>query len=134
MTSSSRRTVLALVLVGALALSSCSKGASTGTDQQVAPTPQSAGPEAQPVTPDPATQPAGDPSSAAYTPTGPLVADSGFRPATNGFSFENYRPPPPGAALRPDLTPDNVRKLFGDAVCVNVAGGRCALTHPRCHG
>ena len=39
---------------------------------------------------DPGSQAAGDPSAAAYTADGVLVADSGFRPTDHGFGFENY--------------------------------------------
>ncbi|MFI9508126.1 hypothetical protein [Nocardia sp. NPDC052566] len=58
-----------------------------------------------------------------YTPTGKLLADSGFRPATNGFGFQNY-----GNDENPaNLTADTMRTLFGDSVCANTADGHCAL-------
>lgn len=58
-----------------------------------------------------------------YTPTGALLADSGFRPAANGFGFQNY-----GNDENPaNLTPATMRTLFGDAVCANVLDGACAL-------
>ncbi len=117
-------------MVGALMVPACGSGAATGANEQAASTSQSPGAKGRTFGSDPANQTAGDPLSAAYTPTGPLVADSGFRPATDGFSFENYGKAPPGVAPRPDLTADDVRKLFGDAVCVNLAGGKCDLTSP----
>ncbi|QIS09243.1 hypothetical protein [Nocardia arthritidis] len=57
-----------------------------------------------------------------YTPTGKLLADSGFRPAANGFRFQNY-----GNDDNPtNLTPDTMHALFGDSVCASTVGG-CEL-------
>ena len=53
-----------------------------------------------------------------------LVADNGFRPEQNGFSFENYG----GDAGATDLTPAEMVTLFGDGVCASTAGGQCLLT------
>ena len=78
---------------------------------------------------DPGNAAPGDASAAAYTPTGTLVADDGFRPAKDGLPFQNY-----GAQLiatgdtATNLTPDDVRKIFGDAVCVDVSTGTCSMT------
>ncbi|MCW3039055.1 MAG: hypothetical protein JWM31_960, partial [Solirubrobacterales bacterium] len=48
-----------------------------------------------------------------YTPTGDIVADSGFRPDVDGFGFENY-----GNDAGPvNLRAANVEHLFGDQVC-----------------
>jgi hypothetical protein len=59
-------------------------------------------------------------------PTGTYVADLGFRPATDGFSFENY-----GDEIRvTNLTAAELRRMFGDQVCANLLGGKCALTGP----
>lgn len=55
-----------------------------------------------------------------------LVADLGFRPETNGFSFENYG----GDTGRINLIADDLRRMFGDAVCGSTAGGKCILTPP----
>src|SRR5205809_72513 len=55
--------------------------------------------------------------------SGRYVADLGFRPNVNGFSFENYGQPPDT-----DLTPDDLRRLFGDGVCTTTANGKCPLT------
>lgn len=56
------------------------------------------------------------------------VADSGFKPADNGFPFQNY-----GNENTPvNLTPVEVRRLFGDAVCAGKPDdkGGCPLTPP----
>jgi hypothetical protein len=59
-----------------------------------------------------------------YVPTGELVADSGFRPDVNGFSFPNY-----GNDVGPqNLTSANVEALFGEQVCVSGTGLDCILT------
>jgi hypothetical protein len=58
-----------------------------------------------------------------YVPTGELVADSGFRPDVDGFSFPNY-----GNEESPqNLTPANVEALFGEQVCVSGTGADCVL-------
>jgi Tetratricopeptide repeat len=54
---------------------------------------------------------------------GAVVADLGFRPNTDGFKFENYGAQPD----RTDLTPDDMRRMFGDQVCASTANG-CILT------
>ena len=55
----------------------------------------------------------------------PLVADNGFRPTTDGYSFENY-----GNEERyRNLTVVEMRRLFGDAVCVpGTSGTACRLS------
>lgn len=59
-----------------------------------------------------------------YVPTGEIVADSGFRPGTDGFAFPNY-----GAVEGvQDMLPGNVEKLFGSQVCVSGSGADCVLT------
>ena len=59
-----------------------------------------------------------------YTPTGTIVADDGFRPWTNGFSFQNY-----GNDEGPqNMTAANMYDLFGDQVCVYGKGADCHLT------
>lgn len=87
-----------------------------------------------------ATVPRGDPhrpSQAAPRdtgpPAGPLVADSGFRPQSDGFSFGNYDcnanttnhscvPP------ETNLTAAEMRELFGDTVCASTPSDTCRLT------
>ncbi len=65
---------------------------------------------------------AGDEES--YEPAGEIVADSGFRPWVDGFSFENY-----GNDVEPqNLTSAEIQALFGDDVCVGGDGEDCKLT------
>lgn len=52
-----------------------------------------------------------------------LVADLGFRPQKDGFSFQNWGPAPD----RLDMTPEDMRRMFGDQVCANTVNG-CNLT------
>lgn len=60
------------------------------------------------------------------TGSGEVAADLGFRPAGDGFSFPNY-----GNEVGPiNLTPVEMQRMFGDAVCANTAGGDCTLTPP----
>ncbi|MDO9408824.1 hypothetical protein [Patulibacter sp.] len=59
-----------------------------------------------------------------YVPTGDIIADSGFRPETDGFSFENY-----GNDVGPEnLEPVNVQTLFGNIVCLRGTSEDCRLT------
>jgi hypothetical protein len=60
-----------------------------------------------------------------YTPSGTIVAESGFRPDTNGYSFPNY-----GNENDPqNLDAAAMVKLFGAGVCVGeVQEGTCTLT------
>jgi hypothetical protein len=58
--------------------------------------------------------------------SGKIVADSGFRPARDGFSFENY-----GTSNNANLSPQQVRMLYGSGVCAFVTkSGQCVLTPP----
>jgi hypothetical protein len=57
---------------------------------------------------------------------GALLADSGFRPEVNGFSFENYGDERPVT----NLTAAEVYRLFGAAACSRVVDGVCTLTPP----
>lgn len=70
----------------------------------------------------------GDSGSNAITSTEVSAgsADSGFRPESNGFSFENY-----GDNIQvKNLTAVEMQRLFGDQVCASQAGGECILTPP----
>jgi hypothetical protein len=61
-----------------------------------------------------------------YQPTGQLIADNGFRPDTDGFSFQNY-----GNDVQPqNMTPADVQDLFGDQVCASGTGSSCQLSPP----
>ena len=87
-------------------------------------------------------------SAGIWAPSGSVVADSGFRPYPNGFSFMNYgfslaanqalfgQPTPltPGAPedVRVSLDSATMRATFGDQVCVpqttDPVAGQCQLT------
>ena len=70
--------------------------------------------------------PAGAPDAgAAYEPTGEIIADSGFRPDADGYAFQNY-----GDEGQQDLTPGEMRQLFGDVVCESLVDDECVL-HPQ---
>jgi hypothetical protein len=62
----------------------------------------------------------------AYHPSGPLIADSGFRPGRNGFAFENYSTSPAIA----ELSATQVEELFGPEVCVTGTRATCRLIPP----
>jgi hypothetical protein len=62
--------------------------------------------------------------SATDAPSGGAIADTGFNPASNGFAFQNYGNEIPGLV---NLTPVEMRDMFGDVVCVNMQNG-CTLT------
>lgn len=53
-------------------------------------------------------------------------ADTGFRPAKDGFGFANYG----SDAVSTDLDVARMQELFGDKVCASKAGGTCILTPP----
>lgn len=55
-----------------------------------------------------------------------LVADSGFRPAKDGYSFPNYV----NSRQVSNLGVDEMRRLFGDAVCAGAGGPTCLLSAP----
>ncbi|MCP4543745.1 MAG: hypothetical protein GY832_42065 [Chloroflexi bacterium] len=56
------------------------------------------------------------------TPLG--TTDSGFRPETDGFSFENY-----GDEFT-SLTSREMQRMFGDQICASMANNECTLTPP----
>ena len=63
---------------------------------------------------------------AAADTSGVYVADSGFRPGVDGFSFENYSNGPEVVNLRPA----EMHALFGDAICADGTGPTCRLSSP----
>ena len=68
--------------------------------------------------------PFGKGAATSYVPTGKIVADSGFRPTSDGFAFANY-----GNDVEvTDMQPGNVERLFGEQVCVSGTGADCVLT------
>jgi hypothetical protein len=54
----------------------------------------------------------------------PIIADLGFRPAANGFSFANYGQ----ASDIKNLTLTEMRSIYGDKVCASLTNGQCILT------
>lgn len=58
-----------------------------------------------------------------YEPSGDIIADSGFRPDSDGFGIENY-----GNCGQQNLTPGAMSDLFGpDQVCLSGSGADCQL-------
>ncbi len=55
------------------------------------------------------------------------VADTGFRPTGNGFSFQNYGDLLSSGAPPVNLTAADVHEMFGDAVCADAQSRRCDL-------
>src|SRR6516225_11358783 len=66
-------------------------------------------------------------SSSSPPPKVGVVADSGFRPGPNGFTFQNYGDTLASGAVPTDLTPADVEAIFGKAVCADAAIGKCDL-------
>jgi hypothetical protein len=64
--------------------------------------------------------------SSAPPPVG-TVADSGFRPGPDGFTFQNYGDVLPSGTVPTNLTPADVQALFGNVVCADAAAGKCDL-------
>lgn len=126
MTWSLRRGFIIAMLCVVLIATGCSSGGGTSS----APTSSSATTAGR--TPgaagDPGNASAGDPAAAGYTPTGTLIADDGFRPDKNGLPFANYGAQLSNGDTASELTADDVRKIFGDAVCVDLSTGKCDLT------
>ncbi len=130
---------LSLILVVGLLLSSlltaCGGGAAPtapvepAAPQSEAPTaepqPNAPQPEAAPTTEPPAAAPTAESQPAANPDTPGMVADLGFRPEVNGFSFENY-----GKSDAKNLTPAELQRIFGNAVCASTANDQCVLTPP----
>jgi hypothetical protein len=54
---------------------------------------------------------------------GKLIADNGFRPQPNGFSFPNY-----GNEGQVNLDAAELERLYGPDVCLSGAGANCVLT------
>src|SRR5689334_10765819 len=53
----------------------------------------------------------------------PATADSGFRPAKDGFAFQNYAGMP-GTGI---FNAGDLRRMFGDKVCSTIANDVCTL-------
>ncbi len=65
-----------------------------------------------------------EPQPTALPQPGQTAADLGFRPEKDGFSFPNWGFDP----NRVDLTPNDVRRMFGDQACASIQGENCILT------
>ncbi len=113
---------LATVLVGSLALVGCSSSSGTSASTTTSPSSPKTGSLG-----DPANQSAGDPSQGAYTPTGPLLADDGFRPQTNGFGTPNYGDVLSDNSKPMNLTPAQMQTYYGNGVCVDATAPTCTL-------
>jgi hypothetical protein len=57
---------------------------------------------------------------------GEVITNFGFDVQQNGFSFENYGDNLPVT----NLTPVEMRRMFGDQVCADINGDECILTPP----
>ncbi len=92
-------------------------------DQSSTPTP------AEPAAAQSETPTAEPPADQSSTPTDSnepgMIADLGFRPEVNGFGFENY-----GKSDAKNLTPAEVQRIYGDAVCASKTNNQCTLTPP----
>ncbi len=64
------------------------------------------------------------PAATSVAISGQVVADLGFRPEKDGFKFENWGFAPD----RTDLSPNDLRRMFGDQVCASLQGDKCILT------
>lgn len=90
------------------------------------------GGQTTPIEPAPLPTPAETPPAAPQEPQptavapqqGQTVADLGFRSEKDGFPFANWGFDP----NRLDLTPNDVRRLFGDEACASIQGEDCILT------
>ena len=113
-----------MVLTVGLAATACSSGDS-GSSSKAAESPSATRAKAADANPGDTPAPTGP--SGPYTPTGTLIADTGFRPEADGFGVENYGADVNGAAAK-NLGPVEMRKLFGDGVCTDATAGLCDLT------
>ncbi|MBN8866705.1 MAG: hypothetical protein J0H98_04050 [Solirubrobacterales bacterium] len=57
---------------------------------------------------------------------GTIVADSGFRPGTNGFSFDNYD----NSNGYKNLDAAEMQRIYGRAACLSGRGATCVLNPP----
>jgi hypothetical protein len=54
-----------------------------------------------------------------------VIADLGFRPEADGFAFANY-----GKSEFKNLTPAEMKRIYGDSVCAVKQNDQCTLTPP----
>lgn len=128
------RKLFSLIALLAMILAACEAGAEP-TEQEAVTTEPPAATQAPDDTPtDQPTEQApvrGDAGIFEYTgePIGdldgePLIADTGFRPQVQGFSFPNYGDELPAG----NLTIAEVRSMFGEGVCAQIKGDTCVPT------
>ena len=132
------RYLLLITLVFTMLLSGCSGETSEESSSETAPqTSQEAAVEAtEAVSENSAPQPTAAPVDASGSgslqaspvplDSSRLVSDLGFRPETNGFSFQNYG----SETSVQNLTPAEVQRMFGDQACASKKDGVCILTPP----
>lgn len=103
---------LALIVVATSGCSTCKKdqGGSASTSSSTA---SNAEPSSKAPSDD-------DKPTAVHEASRPITD---FKPATNGFGFQNYGNGPGPV----NLTPVEVHRMFGDAVCSELKEGRCTL-------
>jgi hypothetical protein len=96
--------------------------------------PEAAAPTDEPATVEPTAAPpkgdeggaaGGTPAEGSADTSGTYVSDLGFRPEVNGFGFPNY-----GGEGETNLTPSDIRRMFGDQACASIQGDECILTPP----
>jgi hypothetical protein len=119
-----------VLIVGALVLVACAGEETTieapveATQPQVSEeTPVEAQPTAAVEQPTAEVQQPLDTPAAPIDAQGQVVADLGFRPEVNGFSFENYG----NDTVATNLTPADVQRMFGDRACASLKSGQCIL-------
>jgi hypothetical protein len=65
-------------------------------------------------------------STPTVAPVGLIVADSGFRPKPDGYSFENYVGKKRNGKIVPELAVSDLLKMFGESeVCIKLQNGVC---------
>lgn len=117
--------LLCILTLTLLVLTACSDSPSpepTSTPPATDPPPMASAPQFDIAAP-PTELPQPTPN---LSESGSIVADFGFRPETNGFSFENYS----NAKKYQNLTTVEMQRIFGDGVCASQANGKCILAPP----
>lgn len=123
------RVTRACALVAVLTLGACSSGGSNTAGTGASSPPD--GPTTSVATKGNATKGevapdvSGAPAAVSQL-SGPITVGLDFKPEVDGFSFENYG----NVADRPNLTPKELQRYFGDTVCASTADGTCILTPP----
>lgn len=144
--NSKQLSLASLFIVISMVLAACGNGTPTSEPTQVpvVESTQVAKGDAEPtaeVTSETQTVPEGDQSTTtpeieaeatqavtaeAASSSSDYVSDLGFRPQSNGFNFSNYG----GEEPVTNLTPVEIRRMFGDKACARLEGEECTLTPP----